>query len=58
MTHLLIVSDAAGKELGRVLVGAGYTTREVQIPKKPEADAALDKHVAAGDAGAGTEEVK
>jgi hypothetical protein len=57
MTHLLIIRDVTGKELARVPVEAGYTTREVILPKKPEPSAAPDKGVADGDAGSGEEKV-
>lgn len=58
MTHLLIIRNAAGNELARVPVEAGYTIKEVALKeKKQEPKSGSDKEVAAGDAGSGTEKV-
>lgn len=56
MTHLLIVKNAAGKEIGRVPVEAGYTTKEILLPRE-EVKVDADKDVASGDAGTGLEKV-
>jgi hypothetical protein len=57
MTHLLIIRDASGKDIARVPVEAGYTTKEVVLLKKGDPVSRPDKAVAPGDAGAGAENV-
>ena len=34
MSHLLIITDKAGKEIGRVAVEAGWSFREQRLPKE------------------------
>lgn len=34
MSHILVIYDDQGKELARVPVKAGYSTREVPVPKE------------------------
>jgi hypothetical protein len=57
MSHILIVKDAAGKELARVKVQAGYTIKEVPEEMQAKQTSAADKDVSAGDAGNGKEKV-
>jgi hypothetical protein len=58
MTHLLVIMDSKGEEIARVPVAAGYTIREVPLPKeKAKPDAAPSKHVEAGDSGKGESKI-
>jgi len=57
MSHVLIITDANGKELAKIPVTPGYKIKEMRAEeaKKPEA-AVSEKKV--GDSGSGTEKVK
>lgn len=57
MTHLLIIRDAAGKEIARIPVAAGYTIKEIAVPKDQKPAPAPDKAASTGDAGSGQEKV-
>ena len=54
MSHILIIKDAAGKELARVPVKGGYTIQEMKVPSEvTERMTKPDKAVDAGDGGKG-----
>lgn len=56
MSHILIIIDAAGKELARVPVTPGYKTKEVRaVDTKKSEVAASEKKV--GDSGSGVGKV-
>lgn len=52
MPHLLVISDAAGKEIARVPIEAGYTIKEI-VAALQAAPAPVDKDVFTGDVGIG-----
>jgi hypothetical protein len=59
MSHLLVIKDKSGKELARVPVEAGWTFKEMPLPKEAverKSDSKV-KDMGVGDSGAGKDKV-